>query len=73
MAYNKKENTGVLFKNDKKEKEKQPDYTGSALIDGKTIRISAWINEGTKGKYMSLYFQQPHESTKQSSNDVLPF
>jgi hypothetical protein len=34
MAYEHKENKGSLFKNDKKEEEKQPDYTGQANVDG---------------------------------------
>jgi hypothetical protein len=64
MAYGKKENTGVLFKNEKKQSDKQPDYTGSVLIEGKTLRIAAWIKEGPKGKYMSLSFQEPNGQFK---------
>jgi hypothetical protein len=59
MAYEKKPETGALFKNDKKEKETHPDYKGDALIDGKLYWLSAWINESkTSGtKYMSLSFK----------------
>ncbi len=35
--------TGVLFKNDRKEKDTHPEYW-----------ISGWIKEGKKGKFMSL-------------------
>lgn len=51
--------TGVLFKNDKKESDKHPDYKGSAEVGGAEFWLSAWINEkkdGT-GKYMKLKFE----------------
>lgn len=48
---------GVLFKNDRKEKDSHPDYKGSCEIDGQEMWISAWIKEGQKGKFMSLSFQ----------------
>lgn len=62
-------NRGVLFKNDKKESDKHPDYTGKINFDGKDMRLAAWIKEGQNGKFMSLTvseFQQK-EAPKQSS------
>jgi len=47
-------NSGVLFKNDKKESEKHPDYTGKVNMGGKEMRLAAWIKQGQKGKFMSL-------------------
>ena len=56
-----RDNSGMLFKNHKKEKDSQPDYRGQVKIDGKQMKISAWIKEGKKGKFMSLSFM-PIES-----------
>lgn len=36
-------NRGVLFKNDRKEKENDPDYTGSVNVNGVEMWFSGWI------------------------------
>lgn len=49
---------GALFKNDRKERESQPDYRGSLNVGGTDYWISAWLNESRDGKkYMSLSVQ----------------
>lgn len=50
----KRDNSGVLFKNDKKEQEKHPDYKGSIMVDGTEYWLSAWIKDGKSGKFMGL-------------------
>jgi uncharacterized protein (DUF736 family) len=48
-------NSGALFRNDRKEKETQPDLRGKINVDGKDFYISAWSKQSDKaGKYMSL-------------------
>lgn len=48
-------NRGVLFKNDKKESERHPDYKGNIEVDGVAYWLSAWIKTDKNGnKYMSL-------------------
>jgi uncharacterized protein (DUF736 family) len=58
MEYD-KTNSGVLFKNDKKGNEKAPDYSGSVNVNGKDLRLAAWIKEGKAGKFMSLRVSEP--------------
>lgn len=51
-------NRGSLFKNDKGDNEKRPDYTGSLNVEGTDYKLSAWIKESKDGKkYMSISVQ----------------
>ncbi len=61
MAYEQKEGTGSLFKNEKREKDTHPHAKGSALIDGVEYWVSAWTKEGAKGRYQSLAFKRKDE------------
>lgn len=59
MAYEQKDNSGSLFKNDRREKETHPNAKGSAMIDGVEYWVSAWTKEARDGsKYQSLSFQR---------------
>jgi len=60
----KKDNSGVLFKNDKKETEKHPHYKGNITVDGKDYWLSAWVKEGKSGKFMGLLFHQKNQCLK---------
>jgi uncharacterized protein (DUF736 family) len=56
---------GVLFKNDRKEKDTHPDYKGSAEVGGVEYWLSSWIKVGKGGaKFMSLSFTAKEESPK---------
>lgn len=57
MAYEKRDNSGTLFTNGRKEKDSHPDFTGTAMIDGKEYYISAWTKSGQKGAFYSLAFK----------------
>jgi hypothetical protein len=55
MAEFNNENTGVLFKNDKKEDEKHADYSGNLDAAGVQYWLDAWIAKDKNGKtYMRL-------------------
>lgn len=80
----KRDFTGILFKNDRKQKDTHPDYTGSCTINGVEHFMDAWIKTGAKGKFMSFSFKvkeakngKPAEDSRAQSafgsDDTIPF
>ena len=76
----KKDNSGVLFKNDKVDNERSPQYKGNITVEGKDYWISAWVKEGKSGKFMGLAVSpkedyQPKQAPKKASfdDDSMPF
>lgn len=82
MTYEKNPDmSGVLFKNEKKQSEKSPDYTGHGIVKNQQVYISAWVNEAKGGrKYFALKFKEkdankPRETKSGSGefDDTIPF
>lgn len=77
----KKDNSGVLFRNDKKDTPNHPDYKGGLTVNGQEYWLSAWIKEGKSGKFMGLALSpkepiaKPSERSKATNfdDDSMPF
>ncbi len=65
-------NSGVLFKNDRKESAKHPDYQGNINVDGVEFWLSAWIKEGQKGKFMSLSVKKKEQRAQEQRAPKAP-
>jgi hypothetical protein len=73
MAYEAKPNSGTLFKNDRKQTEKHPDYTGSWKdANGKEWQLAAWVKPGKKGNFLSISASEKQTTTTAETTD-LPF
>lgn len=59
--FQQRDNSGVLFKNDKGDNQARPDYRGEIMVDGTLYELSAWIKEGQKGRFMSLSVKPKEE------------
>ena len=66
METTQRDNSGVLFKNDRKDKPTAPDYKGNVTVDGKPYWLSAWVKEGKTGKFMGLALSPKDEANTSS-------
>jgi hypothetical protein len=76
-------NKGSLFKNDKGDNPKRPDYQGKINIDGTEYRLSAWLQTPKNGgaKYMALKVTEidgggsftPKPAPEPIETDEIPF
>ena len=75
------DNSGVLFVNDRKEKDSQPDYTGNIVMGGVKKRLAGWKKTSKSDPSMTFLsisvsdFQDKKEEPVQqkSDQDDLPF
>jgi hypothetical protein len=77
----KRDNSGVLFKSDKVDNDRAPQYKGNITVEGKDYWISAWVKEGKSGKFMGLAVSPKEPMAKPSDrskatgfdSDDMPF
>jgi hypothetical protein len=68
------ENRGAIWKNDKKETERHPDFTGSLNVEGVDYWVSAWkrgpdANPRAPALSFSVKRKEPKAETHQSGMD----
>lgn len=81
MAYELKDGSGTLFRNNKKQEgSKQPDCRGELMLGGTLYEIAGWIKEGKNGKWTSLSIkpkdadaQQRKPAPKNTDDEQIPF
>jgi len=65
-------NTGILARNERKEKDTHPDLQGSINVDGKEYWLSAWSKRGKSGKLEGKPFfilsVKPKEDRQESAS-----
>lgn len=62
-------NSGILSRAQNRKSDKHPEYSGSAEIDGQEYWLSAWINEGEKGKFFKISFTPKQPQGQQGRSD----
>ena len=58
MPYEKRDNSGLIADNERKEKDTHPDMSGSVTVNGKDMWISGWWKDGRNGRFLSLAFRE---------------
>jgi hypothetical protein len=70
MAFVQKPNNGALFRNERKEKETHPDYTGTLNVDGDDFYLNAWLKETKDGrKFFSISIKPKDQRGQKFAND----
>lgn len=70
-------NRGALFKNDRKQQDNHPDYTGSLNVKGQEFFLDAWLKKSKDGKtFMSVSVKpktgKPAGSRRRQDDDDAP-
>lgn len=66
MAYEQKDGSGALFRNDKGDNPKRPDYRGSITLAGVEYELAGWLKPGKSGTFLSLSGKVKGERQPQS-------
>ena len=73
MAYEQRDNSGSLFKNDKREKDTHPNARGSAKIGGVDYWVDAWTKKDKNGNpWQSLSFKPKEARPAQTNKPAAP-
>lgn len=70
MAYEMRDNSGSLFKNNKPRNEKSPQWTGKAMIDGKMRFFDAWEKKDKNG---NTWFSCSFKEMQQVKQEIAAF
>jgi hypothetical protein len=81
MAYEQRDNSGSMFKNNRKENDRQADMTGSIMVDGAEYWLNAWRKVDKNGNpwySFSVKKKEQRQSAPASrpdrdDNDMIPF
>ena len=73
MSREQRDNSGAVFKNERKTQDNHPDRTGSAMIGGVEYWVSGWLKEGAKGPFLSLAFKRKDEKQPDTREGDVPF
>lgn len=79
MAFEQKDMTGSVFKNERKTTDNHPDRTGSATIDGVAYWVNGWMKQDKNGNpWLSLAFKRKDQpgsalpAARTNGQSVLP-
>lgn len=67
MGYEQREG-GILFKNDRKKTDKQPDWKGEMTFGGKKYELAAWEKKAKNGStFLSVSMKEPRPQQQEEA------
>jgi hypothetical protein len=72
MAFEQRDNSGALFKNERKAAPTHADYTGTIMVAGVTYWLNAWVKDGQKGKFFSIAVKPKEEVRQEAQRKPAP-
>lgn len=81
MAYEVRDMSGSVFKNNRRDRDTSPELTGSGMIFGKEVWINAWVKTDKNGnKWISFSFKEKQPKAEADTrplsvitDDEIPF
>jgi uncharacterized protein (DUF736 family) len=68
-----KNNSGAIFKNDKRTAETHPHYKGKVMVNNEEMEIALWLKESKSGtKYFSAQFTPPYKRAELAPTPIAP-
>lgn len=71
MAYEQRDNSGTLGKNNNRTSPNHPEYSGKIMVAGVMYWLNAWVKEGPNGKFFSLSVK-PKEQPRDEGKEMRP-
>ena len=70
MAYELRDNSGSMFKNTRKDNDRQADMTGDVMIDGQTYWINGWRKVDKNGNAWYSFSFKKKEARQNAPQQV---
>jgi hypothetical protein len=71
-GYEKRDMTGTLFRNERKESDNHPDWAGYIIINGVEYWLNCWEKHGAKGLFFSLAAKPKQERAAEIKQAAKP-
>jgi len=62
MSFERRDNSGIAFRNQKQEGDKRPNFKGDVVVNGTPMKIAVWERAGAKGPFLTFNFEPVHGS-----------
>jgi len=62
MSFERRDNSGIAFLNQRQEGDKRPNFKGDVVVNGTPMKIAVWERTGAKGPFLTFSFESVHSA-----------